>query len=121
MVGSSEFPPKTSIRIIIQLISWLMVQILFLKPDTEKIKLRNISRGESKMNVNLNNAEWSYILGLLEQKVINGTYDEWGEMIIPRIARKIDAETRNINNVVDEFCCTIMNEMDPDFELEEAI
>ena len=90
------------------------------------------------MNVNLNNAEWSYILGLLEQKVINGTYDEWGEMIIPRIARKIDAETRNINNVVDEFCCTIMNEctsnysvdehattiineMDPEFEIEEAI
>ena len=72
------------------------------------------------MKVDLNNAEWSYILGLLEHKAIYRNYDDFEEMIIPRITKKIDAETRKINNVVDEFCCTIINEMEPDFELEEA-
>ena len=75
------------------------------------------------MQVNLNNAEWSFILGLLEQKVIYRDYDDFEEMIIPRIARKIDDQTRKINYVVDEFCCTIIDEMEPDFEIdfEEAI
>ena len=73
------------------------------------------------MKVDLNNAEWCYILGLLEHKAIYRNYDDFEEMIIPRITKKIDAETRNINNVVDKFCCTIINEMDPDFELEEAV
>ena len=75
------------------------------------------------MKVNLNNAEWSYILGLLEHKAIYRDYDDFEEMIIPRIAKKISGEVRNINNVVDEFCCMIVNEMEPDFEIdfEEAI
>ena len=70
------------------------------------------------MKVDLNNAEWSYILGLLEHKAIYRDYDDFEEMIIPRIVHKIDDQTKTINNVVDDFCCTIVNEMEPDFEID---
>jgi len=72
------------------------------------------------MKVDLNNAEWSYILGLLEHKAIYRDYDDFGEMIIPRIAQKIMNECTN-NYSVDEHATVICNEMDPEFEFEEAI
>jgi hypothetical protein len=62
------------------------------------------------MKVELNNAELSYLLGILEIKSLTHDYDDWEEMLIPRIAQKIQNQVRSFNLPVDELTISILNE-----------